>query len=472
MGGVVSMEVRSRPTPAGCLVMKNQMQRPNPLKTPASVQKLQWVADPVGYMERAAGQYPDLFTAEIVGFGDTLVFVNHPQALQEVLTNDRKKFVAVGDPNRILQPLIGDYSVMMLEGDRHKQRRQLSMPPFHGERLRVYGQLICHLTEKVFSQLPQNLPFSARTAMQQISLQVMLEAVFGLSEGERYQQLKRLLVLIGDTFSSPLSASFLYFSFLQKDLGAWSPWGRFVRQRQQIDQLLYAEIAERREQPDPSRIDILSLLMSATDEEGKPMTDQELRDELMTLLLAGHETTATAMAWGLYWIHHLPQVREKLLYELETLNDSLDPMSIVRLPYLTAVCNETLRIYPVAMLTFPREVQEPVQLLGHSLEPGTLLVGCIYLTHQREDLYPQPKQFRPERFLERQFSPYEFISFGGGARRCIGDALAQYEMKLVLATILSCYQLALADHRPERPQRRGVTLAPAGGVKMVMGQGN
>jgi unspecific monooxygenase len=419
-------------------------------------------------MESAAGQYPDMFTAQIVGLGDTQVFVNHPQAIQEILTNDRKKFVAVGDTNRMLQPLIGDYSVIMLEGDRHKRRRQLLMPPFHGEWLRTYGQLICNVTKRVFSQIPQNLPFSARSAMQQISLEVILEAVFGLYEGERYQQLKRLLALIGDTFSSPLTASFLYFPFLQKDLGAWSPWGRFVRQRQQIDELLYAEIAERRKQPDPSRIDILSLLMSAQDEEGQPMTDRELRDELMTLLLAGHETTASAMAWGLYWIHHLPQVREKLLCELDNLGDSPDPTSIVRLPYLTAVCNETLRIQPVAILTFPREVREPVELLGHRLEPGTLVVGCIYLTHQREDLYPQPKQFRPERFLDHQFSPYEFMPFGGGVRRCVGDALAPFEMKLVLATILSHYQLALADNRPEQPQRRGVTLAPAGGVKMVI----
>lgn len=255
---------------------------------------------------------------------------------------------------------------------------------------------------------------------------------------------------------------------LQLDLGAWSPWGNFVRQRQQIDELLYAEIRERREQPDPDRTDILSLLLLARDEEGKLMTDQELRDELMSLMFAGSETTATAMSWTLYWVHRLPEVREKLLKELETLGDSPDPMTIFRLPYLTAVCNETLRIHPVAMLTFPRVVEEPVELLGQQLEPGTALVGCIYLTHQREDLYPEPKQFNPERFLERQFSPYEFMPFGGGARRCVGEALAQFEMKLVLATILSRYQLALAEQKPVRPQRRGVTLGPAGGVKMVI----
>ena len=448
--------------------MKNHIPLPNPLKTPSFLQKLQWVADPVGYMEKAAKEYPDIFSAEIVGFGESLVFVNHPQAIQEILTNDRKKFTAPGDLNKILQPLTGDYSIFMLEGDQHKRHRQLMMPSFHGERMRTYGQLICHLTEKVFSQLPQNLPFSARSATQEISLQVILQTVFGVYEGERYQKLKQLLALLLDIFRSPLTSSFLFFPFLQKDLGAWSPWGRFVRQRQQIDELLYAEIAERREQTNPERIDILSLLMSARDEDGKPMTDEELRDELVTLLIAGYETTASAMAWGLYRIHQNPEVREKLLQEIDSLGDHPDPMSIFRLPYLTAVCNETLRINPVGMVTFPRVAQEPVELLGYKLEPCTIVVGCIYLVHQREDLYPAPKQFRPERFLERQFSPFEFMPFGGGVRRCLGEALAVFEMKLVLATIVSGYQLALADYRPERPQRRGVTLAPASGVKMVV----
>jgi cytochrome P450 len=449
-------------------MMKKQMNLPNPVKTPSFLQRIQWVTDPVGYMEKAAQQYPDIFTAKVVGFGDTLVFVQHPQAIQEILINDRKKFAALGGQNSILLPIVGNNSLLLLEGERHRRQRQLLMPPFHGERMRAYGELIRHLTEKVWSQLPQKQPFFARTVMQEISLQVMLQVVFGLYEGERYQQLKHLLGLFTGLFESPLMSGFLFFPFLQKDLGAWSPWGRFLRQRQQIDEILYAEIAQRRAQTDLNRVDILSLLMAARDEEGQAMTDQELRDELITLLLAGNETTASAMAWGLYWIHRLPEVREKLLQELDSLGDSPDPMSVVRLPYLTAVCNETLRIRPVVMLTFPRVVQEPVELLGHQLEPDTIVLGCMYLTHQREDLYPQPKQFKPERFLERQFSPYEFMPFGGGVRRCIGEALAVFEMKLVLATILSRYQLALTSNQPEQPQRRGVTLAPSGKVKMII----
>ncbi|WP_017316765.1 cytochrome P450 [Mastigocladopsis repens] len=444
------------------------MKLTNTITTPSIIQRFQWIVDPVGYMEKAVQQYPDIFTSKIIRSKRQVVFVQHPQTIQEILTNDRKKFAALGEENKILLPLAGNNSLFLLDGERHRRQRQLVMPPFHGDRMRVYSEIICNITEKVFSQLPHKKPFSARTQLQNISLQVILQAVFGLLEGERYQQLKHRLQLMMDVFESPLASSFLFLPFLQKDLGKWSPWGRFLRLRQQIDELIYTEIAERRAKPDPNRADILSLLMSARDEQGNPMTVQELRDELMTLLLAGNETTASAMAWALYWIHRLPEVRQKLLQELDTLGDSPDPMSIARLPYLTAVCNESLRVYPVAMLTFARVVQESVELLGYELEPGTILFGCIYLVHQREDLYPQPKQFKPERFLERQFSPYEFMPFGGGVRRCVGEALAMFEMKLALATLLSRYEFTLDSDRPEQGQRRGVTLAPAGKVKMII----
>jgi unspecific monooxygenase len=442
---------------------------PNPIKTPPILQKIHWIADPVGYMETHTKTYPDIFSAEIVGFGDGLVFVDHPGAIQKILTNDQRKiFSAPGELNEIIAPLIGDQSLIMLSGDRHRRRRQLLMPPFHGDRMRSYGDLIVKLTEEAFNNLPVNQVFTARTVTQEISLQVILQAVFGLYEAQSCQSLKHRLSLMSDLFRSALTSAFLFFPFLQKDLGSWSPWGNFLRQREAIDQLLYQEIAQRRSHPNPDSIDILSMLMSATDEEGNPMTDKELRDELMTLLFAGHETTATAMAWALYWIHRLPEVKAKLLDELASLGSNPDLMSIIRSPYLTAVCNETLRIHPVAMLTFPRVVEEPVELLGHLLPKGTTVAGCIYLTHQREELYPEPKKFIPERFLERNYSPYEFMPFGGGVRRCIGEALAMFEMKLVLATILRKYDLALADSRPEKPRRRGVTLAAENGVRMII----
>ncbi|MBV8588149.1 MAG: cytochrome P450, partial [Verrucomicrobia bacterium] len=246
---------------------------------------------------------------------------------------------------------------------------------------------------------------------------------------------------------------------LQLDFGPQSPWGRFIRSRQQIDELLYAEISDRRSQMPGD--DILSLLLGARDETGAPLSDLELRDELMTLLVAGHETTATAITWALYWIHKLPAVREKLINELQSLGDPADPNAIFRLPYLTAVCSETIRIYPVGILTFPRITKRSVELDGVTLEPGTPVIGSIYLAHRREQVYPDPESFRPERFLERRYSPYEFLPFGGGSRRCIGMAFAQFEMKLVVARVLSGFELALADNRTVRLVRRGITSGPS-----------
>ncbi len=438
------------------------------LNYPKFLQRLRWIFDPVGYMESAAKQFPDIFDAEILGFGDNLIFVQDPQANQKILTNDRKIFKASGDQNKTLIPIVGSSSLFLLNGDRHKRERKLLMPPFHGDRIKVYSELICQLTEKVINNLPIDRIFSARDVMQEITLQVILETVFGLHEGDRSEKLKQKISEFSEIFESPFTSAFFLLPWLQKDLGAWSPWGKFVRDREEIDRLLYQEIAERREQDLSDRTDILSLLMLARDEDGQPMTDKELRDELLTLLIAGHETTATSSAWALYWIHSLPEVKNKLLQEIDRLSENPEPMEIANLPYLTAVCKETLRIYPVAMLTSPRVVEEPVELSGYQLEPGKVVTNCIYLTHHREDLYPESKKFKPERFLEKQFSPYEFMPFGGGVRRCLGYALAELELKLVLATIISKYELTLANNKPEKPQRRGLTLAPANGVKTIL----
>lgn len=443
------------------------MKLPQGPQTPALVQMMQWIANPFAFMHKCAERYGDCFTVRIGGNFRPLVFVSNPQAIQEILTGDSKEFDAPGDMNEIFRPLLGDYGVIMLSGDRHRRERQLLMPPFHGERMRAYGQIISDITEQVISQWKIGERLSIRDSMQKISLRVILRAVFGLSEGDRHQKIEELLCSMIDVTSSPLSASLLFFPILQKDLGARSPWGRFLRQKQQIDQLIYTEIQERREQPDPNRTDILALLMSARDEAGSPMTDNELRDELMTMLFAGHETTATAITWALYWIHKLPDVRDKLLQELDSLGEEPDNNAIFRLPYLNAVCSETLRIYPVGMLTFPRVVQTPVRLLDYQLEPGTVIMGCIYLAHRREDVYPEPQSFKPERFLERQFSPYEYLPFGGGSRRCIGMAFALFEMKVVLAKILSSLELELADNRPVKPVRRGLVSAPTN-VRLVV----
>lgn len=435
---------------------------------PSLVRRFQWILDPVNYLEKTKQRTPDFFEEDSLGFGvGSTVVTSSPEALQFILSRDRKTFQSPGEFNRLLAPLIGNASVIMLSGDRHKERRQLVTPAFHGERIDVYGQLICQLTQDNLSGLQPGEAFLARNLTQKVSLQIISKVVFGLTDSPRSQEIMSVLTETIDRFGSPAAALMLFFGQLQKDLGAWSPWGKFVRLRDKLDALIYEEIRDRKATYDPSRNDILSMLIAARTEDGEELAEEELRDELMALLMAGHETTATAIAWAMYWIHKEPGVKEKLLAELDGLSAEASPTEISQLPYLGAVCQETLRRSPVAMFTFPRVAQESVHLMGRTFPPGTTFLGCIFLTHQREELYPDPKAFRPERFLEKKFSPYEFIAFGNGARRCVGAALAQYELKLVVATLLSHYRFRLATDQPEVPKRRGVTLAPAKGVPMI-----
>lgn len=446
------------------------MKNPDGPKNPPLIQMLQWITDPVGYMETAAQRYGDIFTTQVGWNLGPQVFVSNPQAIGQIFMGEPKQFSPFNELfNNYAKSFVGEHSLLRIEGQSHRRQRQLLMPPFHGERMQAYGVQICSITERVMSRLAQNKPFKARDAMLDISLEVIFQVVFGLQSGERCYKLKQLLTTWLDTVSSPAGGTLLLLPFLQRDLGPLSPWRNFQNLTKELKELLYAEIRERRQQNDLSGTDILTLLLSAKDSENVGMTDEELFDDLLTLLAVGHETTATAMAWMLYWVHYHPEVHNKLLEELDTLDDSPDQMAISRLPYLTAVCSETLRIYPVVFLNFPHLVREPIEMMGYSLAPGTKVVACIYLTHHRQDLYPEPDRFKPERFLGRQFSPYEYFPFGGGSRRCLGAALAQLEMKLVLATILLRYQLALSDNHIVRPQNRlNIILAPAGGVKMVL----
>ena len=432
----------------------------------SAIQLYQWIMNPLGFLEDCAQKYGDTFNLNLLGL-PPFTIVSHPQANLEIFSVDAKQF-DVGRGNGLIKVLLGDNSLILMDGDRHRRERKLLMPPFHGEKVKSYAHTICQIAASSASQWQTKKPFLAQKAMQDITLETILHVVFGLSEGERYQQMKPLIAKLLDLVGAPIRASFLFLSILQQDWGAWSPWGQFVRCRQTIYDLLQAEIDERRSQSDSLGNDVLSLMLSARDEEGRPMSDEELKDEMMTLLTAGHETTATALAWAFYWIEKLPEVKEKLLQELDSLPEHPDPLEVSRLPYLTAICSETLRIYPVGIIAFPRIAKSSIEIMGHSFEKETMLAPAIYLTHQREDLYPEPKKFRPERFLNRQYTPSEYLPFGGGNRRCIGYALALLEMKLVLATVLTNYELALASDRPVVPKRRGGTVAPHNGVPIIL----
>jgi cytochrome P450 len=425
-----------------------------------------WIFRPVDYMETNYQRYGDLFFARWGLF--EWVFVNHPAALKTMLSQDMSAAIsAPGEPNNILKPLLGENSVVLRSGNQHRQRRKLIMPPFHGERLKVYADLIRQITLEVMAEIQPGQPLQARQLMQKMTMRVILQAVFGLHEGDRCRRLERLLAERLDMVSKPLASSVVFFPVLSKNYGSWSPGAKIARLAAEIDELIYAEIRDRRAAIDASRQDVLSLLIMAQDEAGQGLSDEELHDELMTLLVAGHETTATAIAWGMHWAHYQPDIRQKIRHEIATAGARDEAMALTKLPYLEAVCNEVLRIYPVAMLTFPRVAEQPLELMGHAIDPGTLLVGCIYLLHHREDLYPQPSEFRPERFLERQYSAFEFMPFGAGARRCIGYALAMYELKIILGTLLSHYDFELVSDRPAIPERRGVTLGMKDGVEMI-----
>jgi len=438
---------------------------PDGPKMPRFLRQMKFLLQPLEYVEDFAKAYGDTFTIRGRD-GSHSIYFSHPQALQQIFAADSSQLEA-GGGNRGLQFLLGTNSLILLEGDRHRRQRQLLTPPFHGDRMWAYGKAIREITYLISDDWKIGNPFKIRASMQEITLRVILRVVFGLDEGQRFQELRLLISSLLDAMSSPVMSSAIFFPFIQKDFGAWSPWGQIVRLRQQVDELIYALIQERRAESDQNRQDILTLMMSACDEDGQSMSDEELHDELMTLLVAGHETTASALTWAFYWIDYLPEVHDKLLQELSSLGDNPDPSVIAKLPYLTAVCQETLRIYPIVMTGFFRVVKSPLEIMGYNLPVGTAVIPSIYLAHYREEVYPQPRQFKPERFLSRQFSPYEYLPFGGGNRRCIGLAFAQYEMKLVLATILSRFQVSLVKKRPLRPVRRGLTLAAPGGMRMV-----
>jgi len=431
---------------------------------------LRLILQPTGYMDDNVRRYGSMFK---IG-GDSsppLVYVGDPEVVREIFMFDATQ-AATGQSNGILQAMVGEHSILLLDGNPHQRQRKLLMPPFHGDRLRAYGQLICDITRQVSAQWQPGQLIVARPPMQELTLKVILQAVFGLREGARLSELQRLMSSMLDSFAYPLSASFLFFPALQKDWGAWSPWGRFLRLREQVRQLLYAEIRDRRqylEQPGvgpAEKTDILTLLLQARDENGEGMSDVELHDELVTMLLAGHETTASALVWMLYWIHYLPEVQQKLRAELAELDPQADPMVVAQLPYLTAVCQEALRIYPITPTTFVRVLRQPMTLGGYAFEAGTALMPATYIIHQRPELYREPKQFRPERFWEHQYAPHEYLPFGGGHRRCIGSALAMMELKLSIATLLQEFELTLPSPRPLLPARRGLTLAPPASMKL------
>ena len=421
-------------------------------RAPGVVQLLRYARDPLGFLTEHQRRYGDIFSVRFPYFG-RIVYVAKPDLVKALFTGDPAVFHA-GEANAsILEPALGPNSVLTLDDAPHLRQRKLLLPPFHGERVQRYGELITAVTRQEMESWPVGAPFAMRPHTQRITLAVIMRAVFGVHDEDR---LARFEVLIDD-FARRVG---LVASVppLRRNLGGLSPWGRFLRSRQALDAFIYEEIALRRaEAGHEERDDVLSLLLGAHDEDGNPMNDQELRDEMVTVLGAGHETTATGLAWAVERLTHNPTVLAKLR----------DSLAAGEEDYLAATVKETLRSRPV-IIDVGRKLTAPATIGGCELPAGSFVLAAIAALHYREDVFPEPEAFRPERFLDAKTDNYAWIPFGGGVRRCIGAAFAEYEMRTILREFVERAELRPAGPRPERVKIRNITLVPAKGARVVL----
>lgn len=404
-----------------------------------------------------AKKYGDTFT---LPGSPPLVCTGDPAAIRAIYTADPDTFEPLSQD---LAVFLGR-SILLMKGDEHRRTRKLMMPPFHGTRMRTYGDQIRRISEQHTAHLRAEQRVKMLELARQISLDVILQAIFGVTEPARMAVLSTLLLEIVSGISPLVSLV----PALRRELGGFGPFATWKRLQRRLFQELDALIAAGKAKG--PREDILSLLIEARDDDDQPMSHEEIRDQLVLLVIAGHETTATSIAWAFYALHRPENAAalERLRAELEALGPSAEPEAVARLPYLEAVCQETLRRYPVAPAPSPRRLLAPLTLAGYSLPAGVGVSVGIGIVHFREDLYPDPMRFRPERFLERQFSPFEYVPFGGGARRCLGAALAGYEMKLVIAGVLRRFRLRLESLRPDSGAARAANVGPAHAVRMVV----
>jgi cytochrome P450 len=426
-------------------------------RVPPLALTLVWTLAPTWVLDRCARRYGDTFTLTFGPSGRKLVMVSDPAAIKAVFTAPPELAPSAAGASPIA-PVMGPSSVITLIGPEHMRQRKLLLPPFHGERMREYEEVIVQATRRSMAGWPLGEPMKLSRRTRAITLEVILRAVFGV-EAERMGALREA---IGGLLT-PGQTPALLLAALRRPVEA-RPTGAIGRALENLDEVIYAELARRRTQKDlAERADILSLLMLARDEDGQAMTDQELRDELVTLLLAGHETTATAVAWAVERLVRHPDKLARLVAEID--EDAGDE-------YMQAVISETLRVRPVVPMVV-RVLQAPLDVGRHKLPAGTRIVPSIYLTNRNPKVYEAPKEFRPERFLDKPPETFSWIPFGGGIRRCIGASFATLEMKLILQTMLK----ELAPEVPERGgrlwrkgewnQRRAITLVPAAGARVV-----
>jgi cytochrome P450 family 135 len=415
---------------------------------PPILQTLRWLLRPISFLESSRRRFGDTFSVRFLGFQKPMVMLSDPEVIRALYANPEH---ALPPGRRVaLLPILGPRSLLLLEGRDHLARRRLMLPPFHGARMRAYESTVREVVAREVESWPEREPFAMHPRMQRVTLEVILRAVFGVTDPERRT---RLAEQLGRLLAETASAGLQFAVLLSRRFGAPDPLARLQGLRREIDAMLDLEIAERRADP---REDILSMLVAARFEGGEPMDDAEIRDQLMTLLVAGHETTATGLAWTFDLLVRHPAVLERLVAEVDGGEQA----------YARAVVSESLRLRPVVPLA-GRRLASPLRVDGHVLPAGTDVTPAIWLAHTRADRYPEPFAFRPERFLDGAVSTSAWVPFGGGVRRCIGAAFAEMEMRVALTEILRRRTLRSASGNAERVARRNVTFSPAGGTRVT-----
>ena len=393
-----------------------------------------------------------------------IAFFSDPAAIKQIFTASPEHALA-GRANVVLKPILGENSILLLDGARHKRERKLLMPSFHGERMRLYGDIMREIADRSIDTWPIEQPFPIHERMQAITLDIILRTVFGVDEGSLLQKLRSLLIeflrLVG---SSPL----LLIRWLQINLGPLTSWQRMGKLSREIDTVLYEQIAQRKAAAQNGRTDIMAMLVEARDEDGRPMSDQELRDEMITMLLAGHETTATSLSWVVHRLLQNPAVLEKVRAERQRVigDGPIQAEHVSELEYLDATIKETARLNPIVPAVV-RYLEQPTQIGAYEIPTDCVAAPCIYLTHRRPELWPEPETFNPDRFVGKRVDPYTFFPFGGGVRHCLGAAFATYEMKIVLAQILSRVSLRPVPGHTVRVVRRSIMFAPSEGMPVI-----
>jgi cytochrome P450 len=419
---------------------------------PVLLQSLGNWSRPTSLIERARARYGSRFTLRQLGF-PPIVMISDPDEIKEVFTAP-PDVLHPGQGARILEPVLGSNSVILLDEAPHLRQRKLLLPAFHGERMQALAGLMGELARAEIETWPRDEEIALHPRFQRVTLEIILRAVFGLERGAQLTELRELLTRMLTYGESPLSL----LPPLPGLLARFGPPARLAALQQRVDELIYELIDERRESG-AAGVDVLALLLSARHEDDSPMSSEELRDELMTALVAGHETTASQLAWTFVALARAPRVQARLVEEIEA-GEGDD--------YMTATVHESLRLHPVIPNAEPRLVVKPVEIGGVRYEPGAALFASAYLVHHDPAIYPDPYAFRPERFLGVTPGTYTWLPFGGGRRRCLGASFALLEMKIVIRELLQRFEVRALDQAAEATRRRSITLSPARGARVVL----